>query len=133
MAKYIVHGTVVTVNTAAIANVKSVEFFSAVTPPVDITTLDSANFDREFTPGLDDPGTFVFTIVWDAALAGHIALTTLHTARSTFTTTITHPDGAKTTSFSGFVTEISPQGGESEAVQMMRVAIKATGAITWPA
>lgn len=130
MAKYIVHGTTMTVNSVAISQVRS------ITPPnpqraeVDSTCLDNASETRSKLAGLIDPGDVEFEIAYDPSLAAHTGLETLQGSGDIVACLITWPDST-TNGFNAFVKSFSPQGGESDTLLVARLTLCVTGAITW--
>lgn len=130
MAKYIVHGTTLTVNSVSISQVRSITPPSPQRAEVDSTCLDSASETRTKLAGLIDPGDYEFEIAYDPSLAAHTGLEALQASGDIVTNSIAWPDST-TNSFSGFVKSFAPQGGESESLLTAKLTICITGAITW--
>lgn len=130
MAKYIVHGTTLTVNSVAIAQIRSITPVKPKRAKVDSTCLDNASETRTALAGLIDPGDYEAEIAYDPSLAGHTGLEALLSSGDIVTATITWPDST-TLASSVFINEFSPTGGESDTLLTATVGFTVTGAITF--
>jgi predicted secreted protein len=96
---------------------------------IDITHLGSTG--REYMAGIPDGGTCTFTIHYDPDLAGHVALTTAYTARTSQAWVIELTNNDDMT-FSGPITGLQFEGSIDSPVSAS-VTVRVSGAITFPA
>lgn len=130
MAKYLVHGTTLTVNSVAIAQVRSLTPVKPKRAKTDSTCLDTASETRTCLPGLIDPGDWEAEIAYDPSLAGHTGLETLFSSGDIVNGLITWPDTTTLTQ-SVFINEFSPSGGSSDDLLVATIGFTVTGAITY--
>lgn len=100
---------------------------------VDTTTRDNVDMYRSFLGGWKNPGELTFDIVFDAALASHVTLMTLHVARTEVPWKLTWPTGtSKMATFRGYVKTLSAAAPLEDKLTMS-VTVKIAAAITWAA
>ena len=104
---------------------------------INVTNLDDIT-GEQYLPGIPDRGTFDFTIHWDPANAEMDRLLSDQTAspptirdyRVTWANIASNlPSGSATTTFNGFVQNITRNGG-TNAAATADVSIRVTGAVT---
>lgn len=133
--KYIAYGTILQVDHDSNGSFTAIGQLADLNGPqgdvdaVDVTTHDSPSARREFKPGLVDEGTVDFELVWDPADSTHQILSTLRGARTVCPWRIVWVNGT-TTSFSGFVTTMSPVAPVDDKLACS-FTIRTTGVVTW--
>jgi hypothetical protein len=132
MAQTIGHGFVLAYADAGtstsyttIADVKSITMPSMEVTDVDITNLDSANYTKEFTAGLIDPGEISFTVSYDESQSN----TLYGLLRQSKKFRVTATDSA-TYAVAGYVKTFGFPQVESESELTNEMVIKVNGAPT---
>lgn len=109
MAKNIGYGSSISTSTGVIGQVESISFGGIATNDVDVTTLDSSDAFRDFTPGMIDAGDVSFTVTYDKILASHTALHRHLVARTVLAGLAVAFTGSTTDAdtFSGYINNLS--------------------------
>jgi len=111
------HGATFTWHAQLIGELTRIGAVSLAVGKIDATTLGTANYYKEYIPGLIDPGDLVIEGLFDPDDTGQaLLLTDLHT-RATQTWLITFPSGVSSATFTadGFLSafeagEVTPEG-----------------------
>ncbi len=132
MADIIGYNTAVSVNDGASAAYVAWDHVTSITPPqpevgaIESTYLASSGRNKEYLPGLREPGEFTFTCRYSP--------TSLDRAYDLSYTSwgwkVTYPDSSYH-GFSGFVTKVEVPSIEPEKVVDFTVTVKVTGAVSY--
>ncbi len=121
-------GTAIPQTFTKIANVTDFSNDGGSVSNLDKTNLDSTA--KEFSPGLQDMGSYSLSYSADDTDVGQLALVAARSSLSTVIFKQVYPGGLKIRSFSGFVTKLSEPTAGVDKLLVTSASIKVTGPIS---
>lgn len=120
-------GTVITINTVPIAELKALKPAGITSDLLDVTNHDSTGGFKEYIIGLSDGGEVTMSGNYLPGSASQAALVAANLNHTTDAYTIVFPDGASTTwSFNGLVRSFEPQSNY-DGILSFNATVKITG------
>ena len=125
------HGTTLSIGGTTVGNIISISGPNQTRDSIDISTMDSANKNREFIPGMLDAGECTFDLNFDGTTVSSLLAAQLTQTSQAIIITMSDTDTATWTG-NGFITSLGHAIPFDDKVTQS-VGIKFTGALTYAA
>jgi predicted secreted protein len=123
-------GTTLTYNSQSITKIMEVDWPEVEKVLADVTAHDSSSGWEEFiATGKFVAADFTVTVLWDKALAGHAALLTAYTAKTSHAFSLVAPGSAITVAGTAFVSNVEEQAEMEDGYKAV-ITFAPTGNVT---